>query len=1504
MGAATSTVGIALSIEEKEQFQADIKSALSAFEQLGGFEKLTKATEKAFSGVTETVKKAGAATKAITEKSVDDIVAAQKRADNLLVEASKKNLDRRTDLQKQSTNQVLTQLEMERQKKEDLLLAMEGDIDKSDKATLAKRKKTVEQELRLLNDEARAREEVISQGAGAKLGLPGLFRNVLIGGGEYKTLITKFEAEKKELLAKEEEQEKRYQASVTKEHEAATNARIALEKKEAAEAAIAEEKIKQAVAKEAADEIELAKSVVREREAAEKAKSAAAAAFEAAEFQRLEKMEQAEAKAAQQSIKIHKQKIDAEIAETKELNEKSAEKSEGGLAGKFGISGGAMAGIAGVGGLTAALGGLFEKGLQVNESLEKTTIALRGQGQSEEEAKKHADEFASSANKVAIALGKTHQEINEGTQAYIRYGGKSKDIAKTQEDVAALAQKAGIDMTAAGKAMAGALDPEIEKSLKRQGIVFTENATPEEKAIELHEKLKGTVEGMKDAADGPVGAFGKFKEVMSQLLETGGAVVFNFLTPLISVVGAVASKVAGLIGPIAALTKEGGFLSGIVKVLSFVIGGAVLAFGAYSAAMIVNTFLHGESAVAVGITTATKNLMNGTLLESAVAWLTETVPMGISTAVSWLHVAATTALGVAMVILTSPITLVIAGVALLIAGVIYAYKHFTWFHNAVVAVGNFLKNVLWPIIVEGIEFWAKWLNPIGLAIEGFKALYEKVEFFRNVVDATVMVVKEAAKWLGNLFSSEEKLTDAEVKAKEALDEKNKKIREQNELLRAATKAQEDYYGSLKKTNDEVRQGADDLGAKQKELREALARNVRAYANGAGTISKEAFENARDGIIAAYKVAQRGLNDFNSGEETADKLLGIGEKDKPRVAKSAKAIAKTFSEQVQAFLADEKNEVTLGVKMGGHSQEDSLAAIKAKLHSAAALQGEASAKLIQAENANYAKSVQLAGDNQAKLEVLAKTHQKRLAEIEAKGGADRIKGTAELSRAAYDIERKIEDDKYKSTETDIKKRQADGLISKDRAMKETEVAQHEHYVRLIAIQTQYNIDASESQLQLSQNEQKKREEEFKASEDRLKSGLDTKLNTLQAYHEKERTSQRAFAASEYEAIKSDLQNMLILTIEAFGAESRETLAAQDALSKLNRSRRGVLEKERDEDRKQLDKLRVEETTNELDKQLLIEASKYTDDMLKYSDNEEMKTEITAVHLKKRGDIAGKYWVDQNQYTKAGFDAFNKASADGMTWLTGRTAIMMNEQHTYAAKVAQDMINTGAQWVGAAIKQYEQKAIAYLFNLGEENVASTANTAIVATGEATKTTAVIGTGIATATAGAQTKASLLSTAATAVGSAATFIGANLAIAASSIATAVAAAAAWLAALGPLGWLAIAGMATAVIVEWGNIKKVLGFKSGGFTGSGDSDDAAGVVHKNEYVFDAAATQRIGVHNLENIRRGGGGGGGHDLSAHTEAVVAAIQRIPRTTNTIMDQRKNLLSQEQEKNNMNSSTW
>lgn len=105
-------------------------------------------------------------------------------------------------------------------------------------------------------------------------------------------------------------------------------------------------------------------------------------------------------------------------------------------------------------------------------------------------------------------------------------------------------------------------------------------------------------------------------------------------------------------------------------------------------------------------------------------------------------------------------------------------------------------------------------------------------------------------------------------------------------------------------------------------------------------------------------------------------------------------------------------------------------------------------------------------------------------------------------------------------------------------------------------------------------------------------------------------------------------------------------------------------------------------------------------------------------------------------------------------------------------------------------------------------------------------------------------------------ATTVGENVAAAATLTAAYAPAAAA--ASVATAGGSAVAGFSGAALAITGIIALLAGvalgggFKNGGFTGNGGIDDVAGVVHGREFVFDAAATSRIGVNNLESMRRG----------------------------------------------------
>jgi hypothetical protein len=64
--------------------------------------------------------------------------------------------------------------------------------------------------------------------------------------------------------------------------------------------------------------------------------------------------------------------------------------------------------------------------------------------------------------------------------------------------------------------------------------------------------------------------------------------------------------------------------------------------------------------------------------------------------------------------------------------------------------------------------------------------------------------------------------------------------------------------------------------------------------------------------------------------------------------------------------------------------------------------------------------------------------------------------------------------------------------------------------------------------------------------------------------------------------------------------------------------------------------------------------------------------------------------------------------------------------------------------------------------------------------------------------------------------------------------------------------AGMANVAAIRSQSTTTGAGYMSGGYTGDGARNKVAGAVHGREYVLDAAATSRIGVDDLNALRRG----------------------------------------------------
>ena len=92
-----------------------------------------------------------------------------------------------------------------------------------------------------------------------------------------------------------------------------------------------------------------------------------------------------------------------------------------------------------------------------------------------------------------------------------------------------------------------------------------------------------------------------------------------------------------------------------------------------------------------------------------------------------------------------------------------------------------------------------------------------------------------------------------------------------------------------------------------------------------------------------------------------------------------------------------------------------------------------------------------------------------------------------------------------------------------------------------------------------------------------------------------------------------------------------------------------------------------------------------------------------------------------------------------------------------------------------------------------------------------------------------------------------------------------------------LGAAAAAAAVAAGMANVaairsQRTQGFMKGGYTGDLPTTAAAGIVHGQEYVFDAASTRAIGVDNLEAMRQGAGYGSGRKSSATGAKIMGGL--------------------------------
>lgn len=120
--------------------------------------------------------------------------------------------------------------------------------------------------------------------------------------------------------------------------------------------------------------------------------------------------------------------------------------------------------------------------------------------------------------------------------------------------------------------------------------------------------------------------------------------------------------------------------------------------------------------------------------------------------------------GVGIRFMLGPVGLIIAGIAAVSAGLIYAYKNSETFRGVVDGLWESMKGFgqtiydigakylppLWEGVKKAAKFWANWLNPIGLVYNMFKKLVDLFpNFFKGLKDKVMAPINKLARSLKN-----------------------------------------------------------------------------------------------------------------------------------------------------------------------------------------------------------------------------------------------------------------------------------------------------------------------------------------------------------------------------------------------------------------------------------------------------------------------------------------------------------------------------------------------------------------------------------------------------------------------------------------------------------------------------------------------------------------------------------------------------------------------------------
>lgn len=337
-----------------------------------------------------------------------------------------------------------------------------------------------------------------------------------------------------------------------------------------------------------------------------------------------------------------------------------------------------------------------------------------------------------------------------------------KELGKAQGDATAFTQLFGSENAAAASILASGADT-VKKWTEE--ITNTTDATTQA-AVNMDTLSQKIDRGKAAFEKFAINTFQALEPILVGIIDAVGVAfdtVYNAIAPIISTIVSVISAgvkaASGVFDDIydsvsGVINSFGGF-SGILDTVTnslkyvAIAGGAVVAYlGISNAALIANTVATTANNVASSAGAAIKTTIGTvtaayTALTSASTYATiaQSVAQGAATAKMAVMTAAQYALNLAMSL--NPIGIVVAALAALVAGIVYAYNNFEGFRNIINDVWEWLKKA--AVVVAD---FATYLNPFSAA---FRLAYDNIAPFRDFIDGLVNKLKAVGTAVKDFF---------------------------------------------------------------------------------------------------------------------------------------------------------------------------------------------------------------------------------------------------------------------------------------------------------------------------------------------------------------------------------------------------------------------------------------------------------------------------------------------------------------------------------------------------------------------------------------------------------------------------------------------------------------------------------------------------------------------------------------------------------------------------------